>query len=60
MDLLKGIFVIIIIIVVSIILTHDEECASYARENARDKWHGEDLFHKCQTDRELRKTIYGR
>ena len=45
MDLLKGLLVIIIIVVVSIILTHDEECASYARENARDKWHGEDLFH---------------
>jgi hypothetical protein len=55
MDLFKGLITVVILAFILIYLNHDEECAQYAREFQKDDLHGEELFHECQLEKELKE-----
>ena len=55
MDLFKGLITVVILAFILIYLNHDEECAQYARKFQKDDLHGEELFHECQLEKELRE-----
>ncbi|MDC3274160.1 hypothetical protein OAU53_01630 [Candidatus Pelagibacter sp.] len=55
MDLFKGLIIVVILTSIFIYLNHDEECAQYARKFQKDDLHGEELFHECQLEKELRE-----